>query len=176
MRLIYRKNKNSRRLAPSAIFQPVKRKPHGLRGTSRTVFKTHSTSSQRYCPFTQRLSPILAHPSDHSKTVTRSPTVSHSMTPSSAAGTDRTFNTLTQIQNCEEVGSVGDSVVVLSTIAVLISSVCDAAFDAADTFAKIKPILRNMLIAQYRIVDILKLMVRLLIALRDEVMSGLPEK
>lgn len=49
-------------------------------------------------------------------------------------------------------------------------------FDAALTFATAKPILRNVIIGMYRTVDILKLMARMLVALRDAVMPELPEK
>jgi hypothetical protein len=49
------------------------------------------------------------------------------------------------------------------------------AFDNAATFAAVKPILRTMLISIYRIVDILKLMARILIAMRDQIWPELPE-
>jgi hypothetical protein len=49
------------------------------------------------------------------------------------------------------------------------------AFDNATTFAAAKPILRTMLISIYRIVDILKLMARILIAMRDQIWPELPE-
>lgn len=42
-----------------------------------------------------------------------------------------------------------------------------AQFDQAGTFAAAKPIIRNMLIGMYRTVDILKLIARLLVAIRD---------
>lgn len=51
-----------------------------------------------------------------------------------------------------------------------------AAFDNAATFAAVKPILRNMLIGMYRTVDVLKLMTRILIAVRDTLWSDLPER
>jgi hypothetical protein len=50
-----------------------------------------------------------------------------------------------------------------------------AAFDSATTFAAAKPILRNMLVGMYRTVDILKLIARILVALRDENWPDLPD-
>jgi hypothetical protein len=50
-----------------------------------------------------------------------------------------------------------------------------AAFDNATTVAALKPIMRNMLIGMYRTVDILKLMARILIAIRNKLWSDLPE-
>ena len=50
-----------------------------------------------------------------------------------------------------------------------------AAFDAATTLAAMKPILRNMLVGMYRTVDILKLIVRMLVAFRDYLMSDLQD-
>jgi len=51
-----------------------------------------------------------------------------------------------------------------------------AAFDNASTFAAAKPILRNMLIAIYRSVDILKIMAKMLIAMRDQIWPELPDE
>jgi len=48
-----------------------------------------------------------------------------------------------------------------------------AAFDAALTFATVKPILRNMLVGMYRTVDILKLIVRVLVIMRDHLWRNL---
>jgi hypothetical protein len=50
------------------------------------------------------------------------------------------------------------------------------AFDNATTFAAVKPILRNMLISIYRIVDILKLVARILIAVRNQLWPQMPEE
>lgn len=51
-----------------------------------------------------------------------------------------------------------------------------AALDSAATFAAAKPILQNMLIGMYRTVDVLKLMTRILIAVRDTLWSDLLER
>jgi len=49
------------------------------------------------------------------------------------------------------------------------------AFDAATTVVALKPILRNMLVGIYRTVDILKLMARILVAIRNKLWSDLPD-
>jgi hypothetical protein len=51
-----------------------------------------------------------------------------------------------------------------------------AAFDGALTFAAAKPVLRNMLVGMYRTVDVLKLIARILVALRDATWPDLPER
>ncbi len=50
-----------------------------------------------------------------------------------------------------------------------------ANFDAAGTFAAVKPILRNMLVGIYATVDILKLMGRIDVAFRDELWPDMPD-